>query len=90
MNLIMFDMDGTLFRTETSFFPSVREFASRHAFPAPDEEFLRGFIGQNGTEWLAWLDQLNLDKPVPELAAEFDLLEQEYVRAQGELYPGYP
>jgi len=88
MNLIMFDMDGTLFRTETSFFPSVREFASRHAFPAPDEEFLHGFIGQNGTEWRAWLGQLNLDKPVPELAAEFDLLEQEYVRAQGELYPG--
>lgn len=87
MNLIMFDMDGTLFRTETSFFPSVREFASRHAFPAPDEEFLRGFIGQNGTEWRAWLSQLNLDKSVPELAAEFDLIEQDYVRNQGELYP---
>ncbi|MGB9666422.1 MAG: HAD family hydrolase, partial [Candidatus Cryosericum sp.] len=88
MDLIMFDMDGTLFRTETSFFPSVREFASRHGIPTPDEEFLRGFIGQNGTEWRAWLSQLNLDMSVPELAAEFDLIEQEFVRNQGELYPG--
>jgi phosphoglycolate phosphatase len=88
MNLIMFDMDGTLFRTETSFFPSVREFASRHAFPAPDEEFLRSFIGQSGSEWRAWLEQLHLDKSTQELASEFDLLEQEYVKTQGELYPG--
>jgi phosphoglycolate phosphatase len=88
MNLIMFDMDGTLFRTETSFFPSVREFASRHAFPAPDEEFLRSFIGKSGSEWRAWLEQLQLGQSTQELASEFDLLEQEYVKTQGELYPG--
>ena len=88
MNLIMFDMDGTLFRTETSFFPSVREFASRHAFPVPDEEFLRSFIGQSGSAWRAWLEQLQLGKSTQELASEFDLLEQEYVKTQGELYPG--
>lgn len=88
MNLIMFDMDGTLFRTETSFFPSVREFASRHAFPVPDEEFLRSFIGQSGSAWRAWLEQLQLGKSTQELACEFDLLEQEYVKTQGELYPG--
>ncbi|MCX6085190.1 MAG: HAD hydrolase-like protein [Caldiserica bacterium] len=88
MNLIMFDMDGTLFRTETSFFPSVREFASRHAFPVPDEAFLRSFIGQSGSEWRAWLEQLQLGTPTQELASEFDLLEQEYVKTQGELYPG--
>ena len=88
MNLIMFDMDGTLFRTETSFFPSVREFARRHAFPVPDEAFLRSFIGQSGSEWRAWLEQLQLGMPTQELASEFDLLEQEYVKTQGELYPG--
>jgi phosphoglycolate phosphatase len=88
MKLIMFDMDGTLFRTETSFFPSVREFAHRHAFPAPDEEFLRGFIGQSGSEWRAWLEQLRLGSSAEELASEFDLLEQEYVKSQGELYAG--
>ena len=88
MNLIMFDMDGTLFRTETSFFPAVREFAGRHAFPVPDEEFLRGFIGQSGSEWRAWLEELQLGTSTQELASEFDLLEQEYVKTQGELYPG--
>ena len=88
MNLIMFDMDGTLFRTETSFFPSVREFAGRHAFPVPDEEFLRSFIGQSGNEWRAWLEQLQLGISTEELASEFDLLEREYVKNQGELYSG--
>jgi len=88
MKLIMFDMDGTLFQTETSFFPSVREFASRHGFPAPDGEFLRSFIGQSGSEWRAWLEQLQLGTSTDELASEFDLLEQEYVKTQGELYPG--
>ena len=88
MNLIMFDMDGTLFRTETSFFPAVREFAGRHAFPVPDWEFLRSFIGQSGNEWRAWLEQLQLGTSTQELASEFDLLEQEYVKTQGELYPG--
>jgi phosphoglycolate phosphatase len=88
MKLIMFDMDGTLFRTETSFFPSVREFASRHAFPVPDEAFLRSFIGQSGSEWRAWLEQLQLGQSTEELASEFDLLEREYVRTRGELYEG--
>jgi len=88
MKLIMFDMDGTLYRTETSFFPSVQEFARRHAFAAPDEAFLRGFIGQNGNDWRVWLGQLQLGIPTEELASEFDLLEQEYVKTQGELFPG--
>ena len=88
MKLIMFDMDGTLYRTETSFFPAVREFARRHAFAAPDETFLRGFIGQNGSNWRAWLGQLQLGTSIDELEAEFDLLEKEYVEIQGELFPG--
>jgi phosphoglycolate phosphatase len=88
MNLIMFDMDGTLFRTETSFFPAVQEFAGRHAFPVPDEEFLRSFIGQSGSEWRAWLEQLQLGISTQDLVSEFDLLEQGYVKTQGELYPG--
>ena len=88
MKLIMFDVDGTLYRTETSFFPAVRDFAARYGFPAPDENFLRGFIGQNGSEWRSWLEGLNLGKPVDQLAAEFDMIERERVAQGGELYPG--
>ena len=89
MKLIMFDMDGTLYRTETSFFPAVQEFAARHAFPSPDEEFLRGFIGQNaGGAWRTWIDRLQLDQPTDELMQEFDLLEKQLVQERGQLYPG--
>ena len=34
MKLVMFDLDGTLYRTETSFFPAVRRFADRYGFAA--------------------------------------------------------
>ena len=88
MKLIMFDVDGTLYRTETSFFPAVHDFAARYGFPAPDENFLRGFIGQNGREWRSWLEGLNLGKPVDQLAAEFEMIERERVAEGGELYPG--
>ncbi len=89
MKLIMFDMDGTLYRTETSFFPAVQEFAARHAFPSPDEEFLRRFIGQNaGGAWRTWIDRLQLDQPTDELMQEFDLLEKKLVQERGQLYPG--
>jgi phosphoglycolate phosphatase len=89
MKLIMFDMDGTLYRTETSFFPAVQEFSARHAFPSPDEEFLRRFIGQNaGGAWRTWIDRLQLDQPTDELMQEFDLLEKRLVQERGQLYPG--
>jgi phosphoglycolate phosphatase len=88
MKLIMFDMDGTLYRTETSFFPAVQEFATRHAFPAPDEQFLRGFIGQNGNCWRVWVEHLQLGQPTDKLLQEFDLIERKLVQERGQLYPG--
>lgn len=88
MKLIMFDMDGTLYRTETSFFPAVQEFAAHHAFPAPDEEFLRGFIGQSGIEWRAWVEQLHLGQPINESLEEFNTLEKRFVQEKGRLYEG--
>lgn len=88
MKLIMFDMDGTIYRTETSFFPAVQEFAANHAFPAPDDEFLRGFIGQSGVEWRAWVEQLHLHQPTDELLEEFNALEKRFVQEKGRLYEG--
>jgi phosphoglycolate phosphatase len=88
MNLIMFDMDGTIYRTETSFFPAAHDFAGKYGFSQPSNDFLRGFIGQAGEEWKAWLESLHLGKPIDELEQDFDALERHYVDAQGQLYPG--
>jgi len=88
MNLIMFDMDGTLYRTETSFFPAVHDFAGKYGFSQPSDDFLRGFIGKTGEEWKAWVESLHLGKPTNELDQEFDALERHYVNTQGQLYPG--
>jgi len=90
MNLIMFDMDGTLYRTETSFFPAVHDFAGKYGFSQPSDDFLRGFIGKTGEEWKAWVESLHLGKTTNELDQEFDALERHYVNTQGKLYPGVP
>jgi phosphoglycolate phosphatase len=88
MRLVMFDMDGTLYRTETSFIPAVQGFAARHSFAMPDEAFLLGFVGQNGTTWDAWLESLQLGIALADLNAEFDALELEHIQSSGELYAG--
>lgn len=90
MKLIMFDMDGTLYRSETSFFPAVQEFADKYGFSRPDNDFLRGFIGQAGKEWRTWIESLHLGKPTDELDQEFSALERHYVETQGQLYPNVP
>ena len=90
MNLIMFDMDGTLYRTETSFFPAAHDFAGKYGFLQPSDDFLRGFIGKTGEVWRAWVESLHLGKPTDELDQEFDALERHYVNTQGQLYPGVP
>ncbi len=88
MKLVMFDLDGTLYRTETSFFPAVRRFADRYGFAAPEEEFLRSFIGQNSDYWRTWIDQLHLGVPTDTLLQEFDALERPLIEECGQLYAG--
>lgn len=88
MKLVMFDLDGTLYRTETSFFPAVRRFADRYGFAVPEEEFLRGFIGQNSDYWRTWIDQLHLGVPTDTLLQDFDALERPLIEECGQLYAG--
>jgi len=86
--LIVFDMDGTLFRTDSSFIPVIHEFVRRYSLPVPDRNFILHFCGEPIEVFVEWLKSLPIDRPTEELFAEFNALEHEYSISKGELYPG--
>lgn len=83
---VIFDLDGTLYRTETSFYPAIRIFLNRYDLTVPVTSFLNGFIGEPGHVFVKWIESLSIDKPVKQLLHEFDDVELDFVKRNGELY----
>jgi len=88
--LIIFDMDGTLFNTETAFIPAVQEFVTRYGLPVPDREFSLHFCGEPIHVFIDWIAGLKIDRPLGDLIAEFDVIELEMTEQRGELYDKIP
>lgn len=84
--LVIFDLDGTLYKTETSFVPAVREFLRTHQKQLHQSENLMKLIGEPTWVLVEWLKSLNIDQPLNLLRQEFDRLELDSVRQYGELY----
>ncbi len=84
--LIVFDLDGTLYISESSFVPAVKEFLERHNRPLPPIEFIYRFIGEPDHVFEEWLETLKIDAPLKELFREFDDLERDAVIRDGCLY----
>lgn len=84
--LVVFDMDGTLYKSETSFFKAVKLFLHRHSLPQVREDFLRGFIGATMNDFKIWFESLKIDQPIEKTVKEFDDLELECVKSTGQLY----
>ncbi len=87
-NLIVFDMDGTLYKSELSFFKAVEIFTARYSLPKVSESFLRGLIGATTYDFKDWFASFRIDKPLEQLVIEFDTLEEQCVVDHGELYDG--
>ncbi len=85
--LIIFDLDGTLFRTETASVPAVQESFRRFGLPVPAAEEVCAFFGKPGSEFHAWLRTRCPEGLTATLVAAVDALELEMID-QGELYPG--
>ena len=88
LKLLIFDLDGTLYRTETSFDPAVAQVL--HAFSArvPPEAKLHSFIGEPFDAFLEWLDHLRLPVPRETLRDRIAEAELRFVEECGKLYPG--
>ncbi|MBN1149943.1 HAD family hydrolase [candidate division WOR-3 bacterium] len=88
LNMAVFDMDGTLYRSETSFIEAVKTVLSNNRLETPPEEFLFSFIGEPDSVFAKWLEDISNPGKALELYDEFQTRELEMVREKGELYEG--
>jgi len=86
--LLIFDLDGTLYRAETSFSPAVAQVLQAFSLRVPPDEELHAFIGEPFDIFLEWLEHLRLPihrQKLREMLAEAEL---HFVKECGKLYPG--
>ena len=86
--LLIFDLDGTLFRTDTVSVPAAQRTFEAFGLPVPRAEDIRSFFGRPTSEWHAWLRTQCPPERADELIAAIDRRELELVGEAGELYPG--
>ncbi len=86
--LVIFDVDGTLYKSETSYYPAVEDVLTKYGLPVPDKEFLDSMVGEPASSFQKWLGSYDCEKTGEELDAEIVQREVHYVRAKGELYEG--
>jgi phosphoglycolate phosphatase-like HAD superfamily hydrolase/uridine kinase len=89
IQLVAFDLDGTLFRTETATVPAVKAaFQELGAEREPPDEEIKSFFGELHEVFMDWVMSYGLKCSREEAARRIDELELENVRGHGELYPG--
>jgi len=90
--LLIFDLDGTLYKTETSFLPAITEIFQYHQLAAPPSQELLPFIGEPFDRLLQWLAVRLADSRGPSLTPQrlheyIARRELQYVKTNGKLYP---
>jgi len=90
--LLVFDLDGTLFRGDEVTVSAVWETADRLGLPRPSAEKICSFFGRPVSEFHEWLRGLaQTDEET--MSEAFDFLEEKeigYVPEKGRLYDGVP
>jgi len=85
--LVIFDLDGTLFRTETVTVPAVEQTFRHLGLPVPSREEICSFFGRPVSAFHAWLRSLAPRHDQDAAVAAVDHLELELIPQTGELYP---
>lgn len=89
--LLIFDLDGTLYKTEKSFLPAIAEVFQYHELAAPTSPEILAFIGEPFDRLLQWLTVRLADARGPTLTPQrlreyIAQREIHYVKTNGELY----
>ncbi|GAF97095.1 unnamed protein product [marine sediment metagenome] len=85
--LLIFDLDGTLYRTESSFVPTMRAAYADHGIPYAGDDAVLGMVGETFPVFLKWLGKQGFPNDIDALAAEIAKHEYESIAEDGELYP---
>ncbi len=88
--LLIFDLDGTLYRTESSFVRTMRGVYGMHRLPYPGDAAILGMVGETFETFLDWLIGQGFDGARDELKEEIGRAEMAAIRSHGELYDGVP
>jgi len=85
--LLIFDLDGTLYRTESSFVPTMKTAYADHGIPYAGDEAVLGMVGETFPAFLEWLGTQGFPNDIDALAAEIAKHEFDSIESSGELYP---
>ncbi len=85
--LLIFDLDGTLYNTETSFIPAMNAVFRDYGLPVPDKATLLSFVGEPFDIFLQWLEKVGVPIIEPGVIDAIIATELRMVRKQGRLYP---
>lgn len=88
--LLILDLDGTLFRTETATVLATQRTFHAFGLPGPSAAEICAFIGRPSSEWHSWLRSHCPAGVAADVVAAVDRNEMELVVEAGELYPGVP
>src|SRR5512137_2582314 len=86
--LLIFDLDGTLYRTESSFVRTMRSVYATHRLPYPGDGAILGMVGETFETFLGWLLGQGFDGRRAELQEEIARAEMGAIRDHGELFDG--
>jgi phosphoglycolate phosphatase len=86
--LLIFDLDGTLYRTESSFVPTMRTVYAEVGLPYPSDRAILGLVGEPFPVFLDWLVDQGFPADRNALAQRISEVELASIRARGALFPG--
>jgi phosphoglycolate phosphatase len=85
--LLIFDLDGTLFRAETVTIPAVQQGFLAQGLAVPAKEEISAYFGKPASQYHAWLFSRCPREKASELIEAIDRRELELISETGELYP---
>ncbi len=88
--LLIFDLDGTLYRTESSFVRTMRRVYEEHGVAHPGDGAILAMVGETFETFLDWLIDQGFGSGRTPLREEIGRAELEAIRDYGELYDGVP
>ena len=86
--LLIFDLDGTLNRTEATFIPTMRAAYAHHSIPYAGDAAILNMVGETFPDFLKWLAEQGFPGDADALAEKIAKYEFESIAESGQLYPG--
>ncbi len=86
--MLVFDLDGTLFRGDLVAVPAARDAFRRHGLKPPPDDDVRSFLGKTAREYGAWLSKRCPRGLAAKVVRAVAAAEIELIGTAGALYPG--